>query len=138
MTAKPTTSRPGSRGFTLVEMLMAMLVMTVGLLGLLQAVQSAYRQVVKDRVREEAVILAEEQMHDWRRDTYQKIAETEAATSTEKKVIGGTVREFTVLKEVEQTGTFSRPVLKMRLSVSWTIQGATLKHDIYTLKSKEE
>ena len=59
MSAPPTISPSGSAGFTLVEMLMAMLVMAVGLLGLLQSVNLAYQQGTKNRLRSEAVQLAE-------------------------------------------------------------------------------
>ena len=60
------TSRKDSGGFTLVEMMMAMLVLTVGLLGLLQSIQVAWQHNARNRLREEAVLLAEERMNDFR------------------------------------------------------------------------
>lgn len=116
---------------------MAMLVMTVGLLGLLQSVQSAYRQVLADRVREEAVLLAEEQMHDWRKEPFDEILANSKPSSTADRYIGGAVRRFQVQRESEATGALAGtpPTVRMKVSVSWTLRGATLSHAIYTLKT---
>lgn len=134
MSAYPETSRSNERGFTLIEMLMAMLVMTVGLLGLLQSVQSAYRQILSDRVREEAVALAEEQMHDWRRLSFKNIT-GDTKLSSKGREIGGTKRDFKVTRKKEPPGPATPPTTKMTVSVSWEIEESTLRHSIYTLKT---
>lgn len=135
MTAALVTLQKNSNGFTLVEMLMAMLVMTVGLLGLLQSVQLAYRQSLLDRVRDEAVLLAEEKMHDWRRESYQNISSSLKSEIVER-TIGGGKRSFEVLKQGEEMGSGAGRSKRLKLAVTWSMRGDTQRHEIYTLKTR--
>ena len=136
MTATPLTSHSNSAGFTLVEMLMAMLIMTVGLLGLLQSVNVAYQQSLRDRVRNEAVLLAEEQMHDWRRLAFGDISGNE---KTVVKLVGGVPTLFTVTRSVEEAGagpSLFKPTKKLTVAVQWQIKREASSHEIYTLKNR--
>lgn len=134
MSVRKTASPSSKAGFTLVEMLMAMLVMTVGLLGLLQSVQAAYRQTVEDRVRDEAVRLAEEQMHRWRWLPYDSFS---GNSQTVARTIGGGTRTFQVTREsLEMGASGGRPARKLQVSVTWNIGGRTIRHEIYSLKAK--
>lgn len=114
---------------------MAMLIMTVGLLGLLQAVQTAYRQSQRDRVREEAVLVAEEQMHNWRRLNYDNITGG-AKTDERLRTIGGGSRSFTVIRQNDEMAGGSGPAKKLRVAVTWSLRGDSLSHEIYTLKTR--
>lgn len=129
MTASTKTSRSGE-GFTLVEMLMAMLILTVGLLGLLQSLNVAYDQGLRDRVRQEAVLLAEEQMHDWHRMAFKAI--TASRSFVVPRTVAGIPRSFSVTREQSWAGSSKR----LRLAVSWTIKGHTVMHEIFTLKTE--
>lgn len=129
MTAIPTTSR-SSEGFTLVEMLMAMLIMTVGLLGLLQSVSVAYQQGLRDRVRQEAVQVAEARMHDWRRMGFDAI--TANGRTTVERLMSGVPRLFEVEWEQKGMGNSKR----LMVAVAWSIKGETFSHEIYTVATK--
>lgn len=133
MTASATTSRTNSLGFTLIEVLMAMLVLTVGLLGLLQSLQLGYRQNLRDRVRNEAVQVAEEQMHDRRRKPFEKI---EDFTTEIRKKVGGREVPFEVAGVVESIGATARPAKKLRMTVSWTLHGERFSHEIFTVRTR--
>ena len=136
MPVRPTTSQPNSGGFTLVEMLMAMLVMTVGLLGLLQSVQMAYEHSLRNRVREEAVHLAEERMHDWRRMAFKAITATIPKEEPVTKLLGGAPRSYTVTRGVAGMGgsALSKPAKKLTVGVTWTVKGEAASHTIYTMR----
>lgn len=124
------TSITNRAGFTLVEMMMAMLVLTVGLLGLLQSIQVAYQHNSRNRVREEAVLLAEEQMNDLRSNAslYPSFS-----VITASRLIGGVEKKFTVVKESQQIGS-DTGTNRLAVSVRWAFKNITTRHDIYTFK----
>jgi len=138
MAASLITSPKSSGGFTLVEMLMAMLVMTVGLLGLLQSVQMAYQHSLRNRVREGAVHLAEERMHDWRRTPFTDIKTPSPKDERVEKRLGGAGVIYTVTKEVAEMGSSSpfKPAKKLTVGVTWTVKGEPARHEIYTMRLK--
>lgn len=111
---------------------MAMLVLTVGLLGLLQSLQLGYRQSVRDRARDEAVQIAEEKMHDLRRSKYEEIADKMEEVS---KTVGGVDVPFQIVKTVEVIGSDGETAKKLRVTVSWTANGERFSHEIFTLRT---
>lgn len=139
MSAIPTTSRSGNAGFTLVEMMVAMLIMTVGLLGLLQSVSAAYKQCLRTRVRDEAALLAESTMHEWCRMGFDAISAPAANPRPVDRLIGGASRRFEVTRGMEGMGSLAssgKSTKKLTVVVAWTINGETINHQIFTLKSK--
>ena len=127
MSAIPRRS-PCSRGFTLIEMLMALLILTVGLLGLLQSVGVAYEHNVRTRLRDEAVAIAEEQLSEMRRDP---TIDTFPAFSTAIRPISGASKAFRVSRAVEPIGESSR---KLTVTVRWSFKNMTTSHEIYTIR----
>lgn len=121
----PMTSPLNSFGFTLIELLMAMLIMTVGLLGLLQSVNVAYEHSFRTRLREEAVLLADEQMNSLRSNAVFK------PQSVATRVIGGLNTKFVVNKQSELIAGDSN---KLTVSVRWAFKNITTKHEIYAIK----
>ena len=59
---KPTLSL-NDKGFSLIEVMIAMVVLTIGLLGLLQAVNVSMEHNLKNSLRDNAVIVGEQQMN---------------------------------------------------------------------------
>ena len=133
MTARETTL-PSGEGFTLVEMLMAMLIMTVGLLGLLQSVSVAYRQSLADRLRQEAVLVAEEHMHDWQRLEFKNV--TASGRSTVDRNMAGSTRQFTVEREQREMGSSVKTSRRLRVAVRWDIRGQAVSHEIFAVKTR--
>ncbi|MBJ6749615.1 type IV pilus modification PilV family protein [Geomonas anaerohicana] len=133
MTVKPRTSSSSSRGFTLVEMLMALLVMTVGLLGLLQSVNVAYHQNLRDKLRKEATLLAEERMHDWCRLPFDRITTGVHKEEAGEKMVAGTPWHFSVVREGSAVGNSTR---KLRVMVNWSVKGVGNRHEIFALRSR--
>jgi len=130
MPAKRKTSPNGNDGFTLVELLMAMLVMTVGLLGLLQSVNVAYEHSVRTRLRESAVLVGEEQMKLLRRTTPEASPAFLHRSSVVRLIAGGT-KKFSIVKECQPLGRSNR----LRVTVGWSFKNVSTSHTIYTLKS---
>ncbi|HBG08254.1 MAG: hypothetical protein A2075_06750 [Geobacteraceae bacterium GWC2_58_44] len=132
MNARLHTSPSASGGFTLIEVLMAMLIMTVGLLGLLQSVNIAYEHNIRGRLREEALVLAEEQMNNWRIRGYDNITGADNI-STVARVIGGRPKRFTVARQCREMGSGSK---RLRVAVRWDYKGMNTEHEIFTIKNK--
>ncbi|UFS69644.1 prepilin-type N-terminal cleavage/methylation domain-containing protein [Geomonas sp. RF6] len=138
------SSSPSSEeGFTLIEMLAALLVMMIGLLGLLQAVIVALEYDTRNVLREESVRLAEKEMNAFRlaaghqNDGDFKMAAFGDRTKEESTIdvplqIRGGGRLFTVTREYQSTGGKSRRLL---VRVSYNYRGDRLQHEIYTIKS---
>jgi type IV pilus assembly protein PilV len=124
----PEHHRPLNAGFTLVEMLMAMLVLTVGLIGLLQSVNVAYEHNARNRLRETALLVAEEQMNAFRRMT--SSTGSSASRMTVSRVVAGVGKTFTVTRE-------SRPIQdtrRLKVTVGWSFKNLSTTHSIYSLK----
>ncbi|WP_239026795.1 type IV pilus modification PilV family protein [Geomonas oryzisoli] len=116
---------------------MAMLVMTVGLLGLLQSVNVAYQQNLKDQLRKEAVQVAEARMHDWCREPFDRITSAGTATIYEshEKVVGGTRWQYEVSRKLQPVGTATK---KLCVGVIWSIRGTKNSHEIFVLRTRRK
>jgi type IV pilus assembly protein PilV len=134
MNAAPPTSAAGSQGFTLVEVMMAMLIMTVGLFGLLQSVNVAYEHLARNKLREEAVQLAEEQLNGFRVRPFDQITARNAGAIFARPVAGA-FRNFSVTRRSQAipAGGSSK---KLSVSVGWRFKNLKTEHVIYTMKNK--
>jgi len=113
-----------ARGFTLVEVMMALLVMTVGLLGLLQSVNVAYEHNIRNRLREEALLVGEEQMNIFRRMTGN-------GSFTVDRVVAGMPKKFSITRDSQVIGG----TRKLKVTVGWSFKNLSTTHALYTLKS---
>lgn len=117
-----------SEGFTLVEVMMAILVMTVGLLGLLQAVMVAYDARAKSARREQSYRLAEQELNNLALKPYDNISAVYQPYAAASPSMG----TFTVRKDSAVIGNSKR----IRVQVDWTMKGVPLHHEIYTMKTR--
>lgn len=105
-----------------------MLIMTVGLLGLLQSVNVAYLHSSRNKLREEAVMVAEEQLN------YMRINDAALKpVTTVTNVIGGVKKQFNVTREYQQIGERSN---RLKVAVRWSYRNVSTTHEIYTIKKK--
>jgi len=123
-------NHPLAQGFTLVEVLMALLIMTVGLLGLLQSVNVAYEHNTRNRLRDEALLVGEQQMNKFRIMTANSNVNY-SSTGVIDRVIAGMPKKFSVTRENLIMGGTRR--LKVR--VSWSFKNVSTSHALYTLKN---
>lgn len=120
---------------------MAILIMTVGLLGLLQSLQVAYRHAARTKLQEEAVQVAEEQMNDFRLLAFERITAQCAVGNLEREVVGAT-RTFEISRDCRPLGVSSdkcRPEddsKKLTVAVTWQFQNVTAHQVIYSVKNR--
>lgn len=73
MLSKNRISKPVN-GFTLIEMLVAMLIMMVGLLGMFQAINLAMDKNLENQLRNRGVAVAEQKMYELKSYRYDQIS----------------------------------------------------------------
>lgn len=122
-------------GFTLVEFLVAIVILMVGLLGLLQVVNVGYNQNMQTQLRNEAVALLDEEMS-------REVAKGFANASTSQKKYPPVSRKvLTAFKNysVERQPGASIPNSKqISFVVSWRHKGVRSTHAASTILTRNE
>jgi type IV pilus assembly protein PilV len=119
-------------GFTLIEFCVAVLIMMVGLLGLLQAVNTATEHNLTNILRNEAISVADSQMVQAKAsvvDTTSFAALANITTQMSTKIRSGS-KSYAVTRTVTSASTNSKEVL---VTVSWQHKGKTFRHMISSL-----
>jgi type IV pilus assembly protein PilV len=121
-------------GFTLVEFLVAIVILMVGLLGMLQAIDVAMDKNLENLFRNEAVSVADDRLMLKRAKSFASLSTT---TSTPPKIaIGRKVRgifnNYSVQEIVSQTTSLSKEIV---INVSWKKRKKSYSHSISTVVS---
>jgi len=128
---------PNKSGFTLVELLAAMVIMLIGLLGLLQSVNVATEYTLKNQMRGEVVRVAQEAMSDMRARPFDTVS---AATMVVQTRLRNINRSYTVRRSIEAidnpTGTVASR--KYQVDVKWTYKNVSTTHSVMTVRSRAE
>lgn len=122
-----------NKGFTLVEFLVAIVILMVGLLGLLQTVNVAINSNLQNQLRNEAVVVADRAMAH-------ELAKGFDAVSTSTNNVNATRRVLNGFKNfsVSRTGTAFQNSKEIRFEVSWRYKGARYTHNAGGLVSKAQ
>lgn len=124
------TARFNSKGFTFVEVLVALVILMVAMLGILQVMVMAMQQNLEIYSRDEAVRIAEQTMNELRNSSFTGLNNATYNVSRRYKQF---TRTFNVNRTVSALSSDSRSV---ELRVSWTINGKTHNHSITSLISR--
>lgn len=111
-----------SDGFTLAEVMVAILIMMVGMVGLLQAIGVAFEQNLRSQMREQAVYLGEKYMNDLRGKSFDSYSVSPAhytPLSVTGSVRGGGT--YTVERDVTNLSTDGL-TKQLQVTVKWTIK----------------
>lgn len=123
------------RAFTLIEFMVSVLILTVGLLGLLQAINLAISTNMANTLRNEATVLADESLTS-------RIAELSSLDTSEfdafnnnssvrRKVMNG-YKNYSV----SSTGTKISKSIEVNVLVSWKHKDSRYTHNASTVLSK--
>lgn len=132
-------SPQNNRGFTLVELMMAILITIVGLMGLLQSVNLAMEYNLKNQLRDEAVLIGEQQMGALKAMLFDQIPVTPASSSVkvDSRLRGGFTQFYTVKSESTKWSVPDQPDSKLLIvTVTWTYKGITNTHQVRSVRSQ--
>ena len=111
------TATRNNRGFTLVEVMIAMLVLLVGLLGSLAGVMAAADYNLGNALRNEAIKIAQEQLENLRVGRYDALAAAAGTIQVQRQV-----RKALHTFQVETTVTPSDSITQIGVTVQWTFK----------------
>lgn len=132
--ATPETSRSNNRGFTLLEVMVAMVITLVGLLGLLQSVNIATEHNVKNQMRDEALQIAEESLANLRSRPFARLT-TAAAGWAPRPVPGrflGLDKNFVLTRWA--TPLPNTNSVELRVRVGWSYKNVSSHHEVRTVR----
>ncbi|WP_277058113.1 type IV pilus modification PilV family protein [Trichlorobacter lovleyi] len=131
-------------GFTLIEVLVAVVILTVGLLGLMQTVIYAINHNMTNQLRQEAVLVADEAMATEKAKPYSDIAApdfdssistysalpTVSSSTTINRVFNGVSRSYTVVTTKRAPTAQSKSI---EVAASWTYKTKNYNHTISSI-----
>ena len=113
--------------------MIAMLVLTVGLLGLLQAVNVSMEHNLKNSLRDSAVMVGEQQMNNL---LQQGFAAESGATYGQFTTVKVNSRGFAKDYTVERSQMDVSSSRQFRVKVSWSVKGDTTNHEVLRVISQ--
>jgi type IV pilus assembly protein PilV len=129
-------------GFTLVEFLVAMVILMIGLLGMLQGINLAISQNLETALRNEAISVADELMMKTRANMYTDV-NTIPATSMPAEFTTRQIRGISKIYTVQQTvftrtssATSPSRSKEIVVDVSWNYKNKTGTHSVSSVVSK--
>lgn len=122
------------RGFSLVEFLVAIVILMVGLLGLLQTVNYAIVHNMTNQLRQTAIQVADERMQLEKAKGFGNIP-TGAVEETVQRVVNGAQYSYTV--DVTNSNPTARTI-SIDVQVQWSYKGQDYQHAIVSLISQYE
>jgi type IV pilus assembly protein PilV len=135
----PTTSSKNNSGFTLVEVMVAIGIMMVGVLGLLQVVNVAMEFNLKNHLRDEAVYLGERYMNELKGQGFDAIVDTYATISSASKV-RGTGKKMYVdrLSQVMSSDSGGPTSRQLVVTVRWKYKGVEFQNRVMSPIAKNQ
>lgn len=128
-----------NNGFTLIEVMMAILILMIGMLGLLQAINLTMEVNLRNQVREEAVYVGEKVISEMRGKGFDNISvaaiPTQTCTYPTYQVpsrLRGVARTYDVVKSSRVLSTVdAKPAAKeLTVVVSWSYKGVTYQNRV--------
>jgi type IV pilus assembly protein PilV len=119
------------QGFTLVELMVALLIMMVGLLGLLQTVNMGLLHNLANQLRNDAVLVADEQMTYEMAKPFGSVTTGTTNVKSIKNFSG--FKSYSVVKQGTLVSTNTKSVL---VTVTWKYKGQPYSHSITSLLSQ--
>ncbi len=136
------TSLFNDRGFTLVELMVAILITLVALLGLFEAVNVATEQNLKNHQRDEAIKIAEMWMNRFRAVPFEQISTCPACAGqtyrySQRSVpsnLRGVLRPYALNRSTVVSGTGNSVELVVR--VAWSYKNMSTVHEVHSARAQ--
>lgn len=119
-------------GFTIIEVMVAMIIMMVGLLALLQTVNLSLHHNMNNQIRNEATVLADEQMARELSKPFDLVSTNTRGTVISRNFMNG-FKNYSVTRSGSSALTYSKQV---NIAVSWRHKNVRSIHETSSLVSK--
>lgn len=123
--------RRNDSGFTLIEFLVAILILMVGMLGLLQSVNVALQYNASTQLRNEAVMVGDEQMSRELAKPFDLISTVTGTRSVSRPFFGGYKNYSVTRSGVDMTNS-----KQVTVEVNWTYKKERFTHEVHGASSK--
>lgn len=120
-------------GFSLVELLVAMVITLIGMMGLLQGVNLAIDTNLANGMRNESVAVAEQIMSEAKQRPFDNISTVETRLPVQSARFRNSFKSYSVVRNVIARGANSKEI---QVGVSWKHRGTRFQHAISTVVSK--
>jgi len=120
-----------SRGFTLIEVLVAICILVIGMLAVLSALVTTMEQNLNNLSMDEAVRIAEQQMNQLRNTSFTGLTNGNLPITRNFRNF---TRTFNVVWTVTNLSASSRT---LQVVVSWTHKGILHQHSVTSIMSSE-
>lgn len=129
------TSKRSEAGFSLVEIMVAIVIVLVGLLGLIQMLGMTATHNIKNQLREEAVMLGEEQMAFLLRLPKTSL-DTPFDTVSSASRLRGSSKKFFITRTASEIPNSSS--YQLTVKVGWTYKEASSNHEVQAMRTFDE
>jgi type IV pilus assembly protein PilV len=130
-------SRLNNGGFTLVELMVAMLITLVGLVGLLQSVNIAMEHNLRNQLRDEAVAVGEKIMSFQMVRPYTQLS-TSHIPLLNSQLRSGAIQYRMSCNANPSTATSpTPPETLVTVTVKWNYKGVPYRHQVRSMRSSE-
>lgn len=120
-------------GFTLIEFLVAIVILMVGMLGLLQSVNLAINSNMQNQLRNEALVVADSKMAHELAKGFDSVSTTTKNENVSRHVLNAN-KNFSTAR----SGTAFQNSKEIRYEVSWRYKGARYTHNAGGLVSRAQ
>lgn len=117
-------------GFTLVELLVSMIILMVGLMGLLSAVNMAISTNVQNEMRTQAAAIAEAQMASQKSLPFDNMTTTSEKSRVVPTALRSSFINYSVAYSVEDISVNSK---RVNIGVRWHRKGNNYEHVVSTM-----
>ncbi len=129
--ARQATSKLNNGGFTLIEVMVSIVIVLVGLLGLVQAMGVATSYNLKNLLRDEAVLIGEEQMADlFRRPESAQITSDSKSVTSRIRGGGSTYNVTRRATKVLNTSSY-----QLTVNVGWTHKQVPYQYEVQAMRT---
>ena len=122
------------QGFSLIEFLVATVILMVGMLGMLQAINVALDKNLESVYRNEATVLADDRMMLMRNRSFASISTTSASPAKKlvRRDVRGIFNNYSVQEIVNPTTALSKEII---INVSWRKKNKMYSNSISSVVS---
>jgi type IV pilus assembly protein PilV len=121
-----------SNGFTLIEFMVAILILMVGLLGMLQGINLAMDKSMENVFRNEGVLVADDWMMAKRNKAFAALSAPMTSTSLVNRYTRGVYKNYSVQQSVNSKTSNTKEVI---ITVSWNYRNKRNSHTVSSFVS---